>query len=63
MHLVGFTIEVYYDARLYERQTISYLYSWHRFVIREQQEGAKTVSQAKFCILLLIATCFDFREK
>ena len=21
MHLVGFTIEIYYDARLYERQT------------------------------------------
>jgi len=26
MHLVGFTIEIYYDARSYERQTCFHLF-------------------------------------
>jgi hypothetical protein len=29
----------------------------------EQQKGAQTLSQTKYFILLLIATCFGFREK
>ena len=35
MHLVGFTIEIYYDARPYERQTdMSTLFEELAFILR-----------------------------
>ena len=34
MHLVGFTIEIYYDARPYERQTSSVnMFRWYRLTL------------------------------
>ena len=43
MHLVGFTVKIYYDARSYERRV--YLYFWLKFRDGRDKENGRSVTR------------------